>query len=297
MNVSNILTELRRLLTLGRMRGEIAYDRAKYLLEDTLRSPEPGVTSGRSCDGHELIASLTTYGTRLHTVYLPIASLMRQSLRPDRIILWLEEGLRDSPLPASLELLKRRGLEVEYCPDLKSYKKLIPAMRAHPDAVIVTFDDDMIYDFGLIDRLVSSYRSRPDCVHTARMRRIVMTPDGKIAPYTRWPLVDDDTISPLNLATGGAGTLYPPHLFGPEMCDESLFLSLAPTADDLWFKAMELHSGIDVVKAPTLSTTGDDYIPVLPIDWRRGLVKTNITGGGNDATVRALHRYFSLLNG
>ena len=41
-----------------------------------------------------LVVSLTSYGPRLAVVGKVIASLLRQTVRPDRVILWLEQGIK-----------------------------------------------------------------------------------------------------------------------------------------------------------------------------------------------------------
>ncbi len=87
----------------------------------TLRSTELGVSSQRLCD-HEVIVTLTTFGQRLNDVYLAIESIMQGSLLPNRIILWLADDMRGKVLPVTLQKQMARGLEIEYTPDIRSYK-------------------------------------------------------------------------------------------------------------------------------------------------------------------------------
>ena len=64
-----------------------------------------------------------------HTTYDTIESIMEQTMKANRIILWLDYSFEKQPLPKALQLLQKRGLEIEYCKDIRSYKKLIPALK------------------------------------------------------------------------------------------------------------------------------------------------------------------------
>ncbi len=124
-------------------------------LEDKiLHSTEPGVSSERYCD-HDIVLSLTTYGRRLEDVCFTIESLMQQTKKANRIILWLDPSCLARPLPDTLVRLQARGLEVKITEEyIRSYKKLIPALEACPNDVIITVDDDALYDFDIVERLV-----------------------------------------------------------------------------------------------------------------------------------------------
>ena len=72
-----------------------------------------------------IIISLTSFPKRIDIVWITIESILRQSQKPDEIILWLAEeqfqGI-DS-LPKSLLELMERGLTIRFCDDLRSHKK------------------------------------------------------------------------------------------------------------------------------------------------------------------------------
>jgi len=76
--------------------------------------------------GQKLIVSLTSYGKRVDDVFITIESLFQQSLKADKIILWLaEDEFTIDSIPPTLKMAMKRGLEVNFCKDLKSYKKLM----------------------------------------------------------------------------------------------------------------------------------------------------------------------------
>ena len=123
----------------------LLFNQKKYFLEQAvLHSAESGINGEKYCS-HDIVVSLTTYGRRVHDVYLTIESLMEQTLKANRILLFLDNGFRSTPLPITLKKLEERGLEIHFCKDIRSYTKLIPALMMCPDDAIVTVDDDMSF--------------------------------------------------------------------------------------------------------------------------------------------------------
>jgi hypothetical protein len=91
------------------------------------------------------IVSLTSYGKRLRmTAPYAIITLLNQSVRPDKIVLWVGHGDKEN-IPAIMNRLTKKGLEIRFCEDVKSYTKLVPALREFPEDCIITSDDDIYY--------------------------------------------------------------------------------------------------------------------------------------------------------
>lgn len=293
MGLKHIKRDIAGFFGIGKLQHKLRCDNYRTLLEtETLYSHEPGTSNELYC-GHEVVVSLTTYGKRINTVFLSIASIMRQSRKANRIILWLsEDEFAGKPLPYTLILLEKRGLEIAYCTDTRSYKKLIPSLKRYPDAAIITIDDDVMYEIGLIDRLVRAHIAEPKVVWSNRVRRIATDCKGNILPYKKWGSAKPYTESDRNMATGVGGVLYPPHIFSEDIFDETKFMTLAPTADDLWFKAMELYSGIKVKRVePSNSEDRDDHLGGI-VKYEDGLAGENVIKGRNDIIVKALAEYF-----
>ena len=102
--------------------------------------------------------SLTTYSSRIYEIYLVIESIFQQTLKPNKIILWLDEDeFSDETIPLSLKRQQKRGLIIRYCNNMKSYKKLVPTLQLYPDDIIVTIDDDTICPSDMIERLLKAY--------------------------------------------------------------------------------------------------------------------------------------------
>lgn len=79
---------------LNNFQKDIIYQNRKdRLTELALCSSTKGISKERYCQ-KEVIVSLTTYGKRLYDVYLAIESIMQQSMKPNRIVLWLGDELK-----------------------------------------------------------------------------------------------------------------------------------------------------------------------------------------------------------
>ena len=90
MRITKFFKDLRRVFrTLKKIESiidsKLVINKYDYL---SMTSKEHGTEqNGKRKD--EIVVSLTTYGNRIHEVYLTIESLLHQTVKPDRIILWL----------------------------------------------------------------------------------------------------------------------------------------------------------------------------------------------------------------
>lgn len=266
--------------------------KAEELTRIALTSTTPGVTKEKYCD-HDIIVSLTTYGKRLYDVYLPIESIMQGSIKPNRIILWLDEEV--NPLPRTLQMQQKRGLEVRlYGKNIKSHKKLIPSLLAFPNDAIVTIDDDLIYSFDLLENLVVPYLKDPRYIYSHRCHTMCTNEDGSLKPYLEWGYESVDyTPTCWAFPTGVGGTLYPPHSLDEEVFNEDVFMSICPHADDVWFKAMGLKKGTLVCSVFSHNSHGDDFLVNEEVQ-DIGLIHTNVSGGGNDIQIKAVFDKYDL---
>ncbi len=304
--MSNLLRKIKRAAHMGHYMREVMHgmQRIEYcmrhddMVEKALNCNVPGITTDRLC-GHEVIVSLTTYGKRLLDVSPTIESIMQGSMKPNRIVLWLDNGLEGSPLPIALQRQCERGLEIAFCKDLRSYKKLIPALCKFPEAVVITIDDDAIYNYDLVEKLVNAHKLYPHDIVANRVHRMVLGKDGCPIPYMEWnwcvnPPLEES--SPLLFFTGVGGVLYPPGSFNSAVTDEAVFMEICKSADDVWFNSMALMAGTKVRKCYTHDVKGEDYI--LNEDVQDvGLLHINISkAGGNDRQLKAVYDKYGLWN-
>lgn len=239
-----------------------------------------------------LTVSFTTMPIRLPRVHLTIESLLRQSIQPDRLILWLDHESFDSiELPIALRRQEERGLEIQYCDNLLSYKKLIPALEKYPQDVIVTCDDDAFYPRDWLEKLYRAHLADPQTVQCHRAHRILFE-GSEMKPYRQWEYetkVHEPSF--LVFPTGVGGILYPPGALHEDVLDRGQFLSLAPRADDVWFKAMCVKNGVrsHLVEKNAPMDKGEirDAIFVVPDTQEVALYKTNYFQDDNDKQIRA----------
>lgn len=201
-----------------------------------------------------IIVSMTTYPARISTVAAAIESIMNQTVKADKIILWLaKENFPDgiSKLPERLLQMQSRGLEIKWTDcDYKSFKKIIPALQEFPDDIIITVDDDLIYDKCMIELLYESYKKYPNAISAMRVHRVMFDTSGNILPYREWVKEDSSFIGVDRIdlmATTGAGTLFPPRILPDETLNWNKIQELCPYADDIWMKIMTVMNGVNTV--------------------------------------------------
>lgn len=184
----------------------------------------------------KFVVSLTSYNKRLKTAApLALASLFNQSRMPDKIVLWVANG--EKP-PRSVRQFEKLGLEIKFCKDIKSYKKLVPALKAYPESVIITADDDIAYPKDWLAKMIKTHKAHPKLILAHRGRQITVA-DGQPSSYNNWPLLDKTIKNSHHMLPNGiGGILYPPRSLSDKVFDEDVFMSIAPHGDDLWFWAM-----------------------------------------------------------
>ena len=277
-----------------RMREQLFFQRKMILDNNLLIRKESGVTEERYCD-HDIIVSLTTFGRRIHSVYLTLESLMEQSMKPNRIILWLDNSFKGKRLPKTLEILKSGGVEIAFCKDVRSYKKLLPALCKYPDDAIITVDDDILYDVNMIENLVQPYLENPNYIYCNRAHKMLLDHEGGLVSYNDWDFESKDTNAGLDIfPTGVGGVLYPPHSLDKEVFNEEVFMDICQYADDVWFKAMALKKGTKAKKVDTINARGCEYYENVSVQ-DIGLFNINAgTQNRNDEQIKAVFSKYNL---
>ena len=241
----------------------------------------------------KIIISLTSYPPRIKTVDKVIKSLLAQTVRPWKIVLWLAEDefpSREESLPSELVALNNGiDFEIDWCENLRSYKKLIPALRKYPDCFIVTTDDDILYPPDTLERLYHAHQTIPNTILSMWVR-IITAKGGVIQPFMNWLSTwrngqSSASASRDNFLLGGSPTWYPPHCLDKRVFDMKLAQSICPNQDDLWFWAMAVLNG---TKIYGVSCEGY-YLKFLPGTQEEALWNENQVDG-ND---KAIERLFS----
>ena len=243
--------------------------------------------------GKELIVSLTTYPARVKSVSRVVKSLLVQTKRPNRLLLYLAKEqfpLGEKSLPKELLGLQKDGLEIIFCDDLKPHKKYFYSMLNNPEAVIVTADDDVIYKRDWLEKLWNSYKKFPNAISAMRARKVLFDDNGNLLPYKTYPLVEKDfcNIPRMDLiATGVGGVLYPPHLMDEDLFNKNNLKELSLYTDDLWLKVMEVLSD-----TPTVCLGINDANIISEVQ-DVALYKVNIEKDFNDINLRKIIEYYN----
>lgn len=194
-----------------------------------------------------IIISLTSHPARIDSAYKTIRTLLHQSYLPDHIILWLakEQFVSETTLPTNLMELKKYGLEIRWYHDIMAYKKLIPALKEFPNALIVTVDDDWYYPRNMLEILIEEHDLYPNDIICHAVTHPYLDDDNKIRTNNR----DQDysgTASYFHKILGGSGALYLRELLDSEVFNEDCFLKEAATNDDIFFWAMAVKKGTKI---------------------------------------------------
>ena len=243
----------------------------------------------------EIVVSLTSYPARFNTLHLCLKSLLHQSVKPDKLILYLDLTVDKNKIPRKILALKKKGLIIKnICNDIKPHKKYFYAMQEFPDAVIVTADDDIIYDFHWLESLWNSYKKYPNAISARRVHLITRDQNKKAMPYNSFVFECEAFREPSSelLATGHSGVLYPPHLFHLEKnyFKEENIKKYCVNADDIWLKFIELKENIPVVFAPS------EFSKPLPIQneslKNTALQNKNVLENQNDIAIKNCESFF-----
>ena len=204
----------------------------------------------------QVIVSLTSFPAAIPYAVEAIRSVLNGSVLPDKVVLYLDtQKFPDGILPTELEDLKAESpiFEVRFDEaEIRSYKKLIPALSDFPNDIIVTIDDDIAYHSNMLRDLVRLNKQFPNAIIAHRVRKAILN-----APYRKWRKYKfyDFIFKKYHfdyhaMQTGVGGVLYPPHALDEEMLDSSLFMSMAPTNDDIWFWTAAVSKGTYVIPVP-----------------------------------------------
>lgn len=193
---------------------------------------------------NDIIISVTSYKERLPFLSTTLNSIYNQKIQADKIVLVLyKEDVKY--IPSSIKKdIDNNKIELIICDEnIKGHKKYYYTMLKYPNDIIITIDDDLIYDDDLISTLMEYYEKYPNCICARRVHRI-----RKGEKYINWDFEYDKILEPsMDLfATGGAGTLYSPNILKIQELDFNKIYECI-NADDVLLKHIQYELGIKVV--------------------------------------------------
>jgi hypothetical protein len=247
-----------------------------------------------------LIVSLTSFPERISEIKYTIYSILNQTCLPEKIILWLADSQfpkREGDLPENLLSFKEFGLEIKWCEDIKSYKKLIPALESFPEYFTLTADDDLYYNRKWIQKIWNEHIKHPNELVCHIANKIRFGKKDHILPYQKWKFnIKSGTSSFNNFPLCGGGALYHKALLFPDVTSKQLFFDLSPYADDIWFYFMAILQGtrIRVVKNPCNKVRYVNPYREYGLASDYTLTAINVGDDQNDAQFKNILNYYQM---
>src|SRR5690554_970357 len=241
-----------------------------------------------------IVVSLTSFPARIDVVYLTIKSMLYQTKRPQKIVLWL--GKEKFPkgqnvLPNSLLELIPLGLEIEFCEDIGAHTKYFYAFQKYPEKLIVTVDDDIIYPKNLLEILLETHNKYSNCVIANRVRYMQME-NSNFKPYRKWKInrLKINNPSKRIIATGVGGVLYQPKFFLKSFFDVEGIRETNCFGDDIWLKAGQIENNVPVA----FTNYYFKQFMEIPDSQKESLYATNVFEADNDRQIKEVFKYFGI---
>lgn len=248
--------------------------------------------NSNSNTANRYIVSLTSFPKRINKLWIVIESILRQTHKPDKIVLWLskEQFKSYDDLPFSLLEQQNRGLEIHFVDDdIKSHKKYFYSLKLFPYDYLITVDDDIIYPNNLVEQLILLNLDYPNSICCHRAHEILYNNEcNGILSYSLWnelrafhgPSYD------IFFTTGG-GTLFPPYSLDAEVFNSDVFKCICLNADDIWLNIMAKIRSTSIVKSNYYSS----LLPVINYN-DVSLFELNSGSNLNDIQLENVRQYF-----
>lgn len=248
---------------------------------NTVRKLRNGIN--RESRTERVVVSLTSFPPRFKNIHWCLKSLLFQTYKPDRIVVYLGSDTTKEMITPEMKSLEQYGIEYQFDEEknLKSHKKYFYSMQEEKDAIIITVDDDSVYPPNAIESLMKMHNKYPNAVCARRVHRITRKSDGSFMPYKDWEKECRSIREPNRdlIAVGVGGVLYPKDCLGDEAFEEKRFMEACPGTDDIWLKFMEIEQNLPVVWVPCI------FAQPPTLEGIASLNDSNVTEGRNDVSV------------
>ena len=235
-----------------------------------------------------IVVSLTSFPKRINNVWIVIESLIRQTIKPNKIILYLSKNQfpSEESLPSTLTSRLSNVFEIIFVEgDIRSHKKYYYSFKKYPSEYVVTVDDDIIYPPDMIESLLKAINANPNSVVGRYCLTMKYDGNGQLLPYNSWETDYDINSENAFLGTGG-GTLFEPQKLYEDTLKLNLAINLSPLADDVWLNAMIRLSGqqIRIISKELL-------LPIITKSDQR-LTQINVYENKNDEQISMVTQYY-----
>jgi hypothetical protein len=202
----------------------------------------------------EIFVSVTSIFSNQDILLETLKSISAQTLLPTKCFIYLstdpsifDNGFVDNIITnINLKdyILNNKIFELKWVKDIGPYTKLLPILKDkwNDDCLIITIDDDTVYDTNLIKNLVNDY-NKYKCMINYRGFTFKF---DKLTDIT----YENRTYRKLdlyNFATGKGGILYHPSFFHKTedlIFNEELYNKYCDKTDDIWFNFIRICNKI-----------------------------------------------------
>ena len=103
----------------------------------------------------KIIVSMTSYPERIAYVEKVLDSIINQTIKPDKIILYLSLAqFSNQKILPDYSKYEQYGFEISWHDeDIGPHKKYYYVMQEYPDSIIITVDDDILYNNIMVEEL------------------------------------------------------------------------------------------------------------------------------------------------
>lgn len=191
--------------------------------------------------------SLTSIFKNQNVLLQTLLSITAQTILPDKIFMYLSEephildsGFKHKELthPELITFINEHpNININWVKNTGSYRKLLPLLKEkwNEDCIVITIDDDTVYDDCLVQHLLSDYAEH-QCVVGYRG----FTPS--LESFENFDYLKKkkttERLSMYSFLTGKGGILYKPEFFhktGQLIFNEDIYMETCDKQDDVWF--------------------------------------------------------------
>jgi hypothetical protein len=211
--------------------------------------------------------SLTSIFSKQSLLVKTLKSIISQTKLPNKIFLHLsensyllDEGFKNRIITcedlSNLLKIYDHLIEVLWVDNDGSYRKLLPLLKKkwHEDCIIITIDDDAIYDKNLINNMVNDY-NQYKCVINYRGFLPLLDNSNNLESfnYNKQKIIISGIPTTghkdlYNFPTGIAGILYKPSFFHKTndlIFNKNIYMQTCDKCDDVWFYLLRIKNNVE----------------------------------------------------
>lgn len=243
---NNPILEKTRINSVGRLIVGLA---TNYLLPIYLKL-NTSAHIGKNTYNLPIVVSLTSFPARINKVWLTIESIMRQTHRAEKILLWLSKEQfpekLDSLPPDLIRLQDSGNLEIRFVDgDIRSFKKFYYTFQEITDKRIVTIDDDLLFPSSFLKNIYNCSLRHPNSVIANFGFKFKWNESIGYIDIINEPIDEDETGRHLFFGSGG-GTMFKPNKLNQYLDTIEDIMKLCPTADDIYLNSLSRLAGFEV---------------------------------------------------